>query len=192
MIYALGKLILGFYLKVFNKFVVKNKENIVNNGPLIVFANHYSALDIFAIQVLYKNHISFMAKKELFNTPVVKWFIRAYRAISVDRAGNDIAAIKSAMKVLKENNILGIFPEGTRVRDGIRHDAKSGLAMLAHKLKVPMQPIKISYKRKFNLFNRIEITVGTPIYPNELGIATPCGEEYEKATNKLMDIVYSM
>ena len=192
MIYALGKLILGFYLKVFNKFVVKNKENIVNNGPLIVFANHYSALDIFAIQVLYKNHISFMAKKELFNTPVVKWFIRAYRAISVDRAGNDIAAIKSAMKVLKENSILGIFPEGTRVRDGIRHDAKSGLAMLAHKLKVPMQPIKISYTRKFNLFNHIEITVGNPIYPNELGIATPCGEEYEKATNKLMDIVYSM
>jgi 1-acyl-sn-glycerol-3-phosphate acyltransferase len=133
-----------------------------------------------------------MAKKELFDTPVISWFIRAYKAISVDRSGNDIAAIKSAMKVLKDKNILGIFPEGTRVRDGIRREAKSGLAMIAYKLKVPVQPIKISYKRKFNLFNRIEITVGKSIYPDELGIETSSGEEYEKATNKLMDIVYSM
>ena len=192
MIYKLGKFIFGLYLRIFNKFIINNKENAVENGPLIVFANHFSAFDLFALQQVYKNQIYFMAKKELFDTFFVSFFVKGYKAISVDRDANDIGAVKAAMKVLKEGNILGIFPEGTRVRDGSRPDAKSGLAMLAYKLKVPVQPVRVKYKHRFLIGNRIEVTVAKPISYEDLGIEAPSGEQYQIAANNLMDIVYSL
>ena len=192
MIYKLGKWLYGTYLKVFNRFIIKNIENAVTDGPVIVYANHFSDFDLFALQQVYKRQIYFMAKKELVDTFFVNWFVIGYKAISVDREGNDIAAIKSAMKVLKNGDMLGIVPEGTRIRDGSRPDAKSGLAMFAYKMKVPVQPVKISYKRKFLLGNRIEVTVGKPISYDELGISAPTGEQYQAAANRLMDIAYSL
>ncbi len=192
MIYKLGKWIFGFYLRVFNKFVINGKENAVQEGPMIVFANHFSAFDLFALQQVYKNQIYFMAKKELFDTFLVSYFVKAYKAISVDREGNDIAAVKSAMKVLKDGNILGIFPEGTRVRDGSRPDAKSGLTMLAYKLRVPLQPVRIKYKHRYLIGNKIEVTVAKPVSYEDLGITAPSSEQYQLAANKLMASVYEL
>ena len=70
-----------------------------------------------------------MAKKSLFETPVVKYFVKAYGAFPVNRDSSDIAAIKTALKILRNEELLGLFPEGRRVRDIKDSNPKGGFAM---------------------------------------------------------------
>lgn len=192
MIYRLARGFFKFYFTVFNRTEFKGLENVVEDGPLIVYANHFSDCDVFLISAVYKRVVRFMAKKSLFETPVVRKAAKAYHAFPVDRDGNDVAAIKTSFRILKDGGVLGIFPEGTRIRNGKKSEPKGGFAMIAYKTKTAVQPIRLIYKRKFLLFNHIQVIVGKPIAWDELGITEPSSEAYEKASRELMNKVYSL
>jgi 1-acyl-sn-glycerol-3-phosphate acyltransferase len=191
-IYYLGKIIFTFYFYVFNRLKISGKENIVKDGPCIVFGNHYSNFDVFLLNIAYKRQIHFMAKKSLFHIPVIKYFVKAYGAFPIDRNNTDITAIKTALRILKDNKVLGMFPEGHRTKEESDSDAKGGIVMLAYKSKAVLQPIRLKYKRKFYIFYRIDIIIGKPILWSDLGIKEAKSDEYKRIGTELLEQVYNL
>ncbi|MBQ1272749.1 MAG: 1-acyl-sn-glycerol-3-phosphate acyltransferase, partial [Clostridia bacterium] len=114
-VYKIAKAIFLFYFHCFNRIIIKGKENEVMEGPVIVFGNHYSNLDVFLMTIALKRQIRFMGKHTLFRTPVVGPLARAFGAFPVDRTKADLTAMKTALRILKNGEVLGIFPEGTRI-----------------------------------------------------------------------------
>ena len=143
-------------------------ENIPE-GPAVVCANHSSYFDplLLALAFTRRHYLRFMAKKELFRVPIVGWAIRNAGAFPVDRKANDVGAIRTAMRILKDGAKLMMFPEGTRVAEDDATAAKAGAIRLASKLKVPLLPVYIP--RRKPLFKPLRITVGTPYYVDDSG-----------------------
>lgn len=193
MIYALAKIIFGFYFNVFNRFKVIGKENIYSSSPLIIYGNHQSMADIFCLNLAFgRRRIVFMAKESLFRVPVIKHVVKAYGAFPVNREKTDITAVKNALKVLRSGGTLGIFPEGTRVKDINESDAKGGIAMLAEKTGAELQPVRIIYKRRFMLFNSIKVVIGKSFSSDNVGISADGTDRYKAAGKALMERVYGL
>lgn len=190
--YKIVRAIFKFYFHVFNRLIIRGQEHEVMDGSVIVFGNHYSNLDVFLMAVALKRQIRFMGKHTLFTTPVVGSFARACGAFPVDRTRVDLTATKTALRILKNGEVLGIFPEGTRVKGGKISDPKGGIAMFAWKTKSPVLPIHVEYRRRFHFLNHIELTIGEPIPASELGIENGTPEEYKTASEFLIDKVYSL
>ena len=191
-LYKIVRGIFKFYFNVFNRLIIKGQENELPEGSLIVFGNHYSNLDVFLMAVALKRPLRFMGKHTLFKTPVVGAFARACGAFPVDRTRTDITAMKTALRILKNGEALGIFPEGTRIKGGKISDPKGGIAMFAYKTNSPVLPIHVEYRRRFHFFNHIEMTIGKAIPASELGITAGTTEEYKAASERLIETVYSL
>lgn len=167
--YKLARFVFTFYCYVFNRFHVYGKENMPQEGPVVVYCNHQSMFDVFPLNLAIKRQIHFMAKASLFKIPIIRWVAKQYGAFPVDRDNTDISAIKNSLKILKSGRVLGIFPEGTRVRNGLtkkgtKPEIKSGFVMIAKKTDALLLPVRIDYKRLFFLFNKIDVYIGKPFH----------------------------
>ena len=112
-----------------------------NDRSYIVVGNHKSNLDVVLAIIPTDKPVHFMAKKELFEKGLGKWFTKKCECIPVNRDGNDVRAIMQAMKYLKEGSVVCIFPEGTRNKtDEMFLPFKSGAAALSIKTKTPISP----------------------------------------------------
>ena len=115
--YKIVRAILDFFFFIVFRLHVEGRENVPEKGAIIVAPNHKSYWDPPMIGVAFKTRIvHFMAKEELFKNPVFGWVIRQLGTFPVRRGVTDRAAIRQAVKVLKDGYPLGIFPEGTRIR----------------------------------------------------------------------------
>lgn len=191
-LYSIGRALCSAYFHVFNRFLIHGRELEVAEGPLIVFGNHYSNLDAILLGTVFHRQIRFMAKHTLFEVPVVGSFCRAIGAFPVNREKADLSAVKTALRILKNGEVLGIFPEGTRVQDDKMSDPKGGIAMFAWKTGATLQPVHLTYRRKFHFLNHIEVTIGTPILPSDLGIVSGTSEEFKNASERLLNHVYTL
>jgi 1-acyl-sn-glycerol-3-phosphate acyltransferase len=148
---------------------VQGVENLPASGPVIVAANHLTNFDVFPLQFALPRPIFYMGKEELFRNPFMDWFLRQLGAFPVYRGAQDAWAINHAEKVLSQNRVLGIFPEGSRSKGRGLRPAKTGAARLANTMDCPIVPIAIhgtQYMfRKFPRRTKIYITVGEPLYP---------------------------
>ncbi|GHF66317.1 1-acyl-sn-glycerol-3-phosphate acyltransferase [Streptomyces mashuensis] len=122
-------------------------ERIPDAGAAIIAGNHLSFMDHFMLPVVMKRRITFLAKHEYFTGPGLKGrltaaFFRATGAIPVDRSGKEAAqaAVDTALRVLGEGELLGIYPEGTRSPDGRLYKGKVGVAMMALRSGAPVLP----------------------------------------------------
>lgn len=191
--YTLAKIVLGFYIYVFNKIKIIGKENISKEGALIVYGNHQSIMDIFCLNLAFGSRkIIFMAKKSLFKIPIIKNVVKAYGAFPVDRSRADISAIKNALRVLKDGKTLGIFPEGTRIGDESESDAKGGISMIAEKTKATLQPVRIIYKRKCMIFNSMTVIIGKSFSYGDVSVPEDAEDKHKAAGKVLMDKVYEL
>lgn len=160
------------------KVEVVGKENVPTEGNAIICANHYSNYDPFAACIYLDRLPRYLGKKELFENKILAWLLNEVRVIPLDRkAAMDMKAVKSALKVLKEGQILGIFAEGTRVKEGQHVEAKGGVALFAMKGNTNVIPCAISGKYKFR--GKLRVEYGEPLTL----------EEYrsQKLTTELMD-----
>lgn len=118
-------------------------EKIPQFNPYIVVSNHASNLDPPILGIAVNRPVAFMAKEELFQVPILKNFISLYGAYPVKRDHGDLAAIKSAIKVLDRGWLAGIFLQGTRTPNGKITDPKLGAALIAAKTQTPLIPASI-------------------------------------------------
>ncbi len=130
---------------------VHNKENLDNtSGGLIVCGNHISMIDPVILAISTKRKIHYMGKKELFENKFWSFIFRNLGAFPVDRQGVSLSAIKSSLNVLNNGGVLGIYPEGTRIKNGYNQDnAKPGIALIANKAKVKILPVYVEGQYKF-------------------------------------------
>lgn len=188
--YKFSRFLAKIVLKSFFKFKIHGIENIPDNGRLIICSNHINLLDPPVLGVAINRQISFMAKKELFKNKLLSFIVSRLGAFPVNREGNDIRAIKNALKVLKNGNVLGIFPEGTRVKDFDLDNAKAGVAMIAIKSKTPIIPILI--KSNYKLFSKIDIFIGSPIEFNEYYDKKLNANEYIEISKIILKEIYKL
>ena len=104
---------LGFGFKLVYQIKITGKDNIPVSGPVVVCGNHNHVHDQFPVILSTKRMIHYMAKKEYFDGKMA-WFFRMAGCIPVDRSIKDDSAKKEAISILEENEVFGIFPEGTR------------------------------------------------------------------------------
>lgn len=123
---------------------VRGREHIPGSGAVIMAANHASAWDIPIHVIASSRPIVFIAKDELYRGPVASSFWRVLGGFSVRRDTADLRAIDRAIRVLEEGKALGIYPEGTRVRDGSLGPFLHGAAWLALLTGAPIVPAGLS------------------------------------------------
>jgi 1-acyl-sn-glycerol-3-phosphate acyltransferase len=184
------KALLSITLRLFFKIEVIGLENIPKVGKAIVCANHMSLIDPIIIGITLPRKVNFMAKKELFKNKLLKVILLKLGAFPVDRGGNSLSAIKSSLNILKKGEVLGLFPEGTRVKEVNIENAKPGISMISIKGKAPVIPICID--TKYKLFSRIQIRIGEPIQFSEYYDKKLTTEDYSSFSKKVMDIIYNL
>ncbi|HEY0613130.1 MAG TPA: lysophospholipid acyltransferase family protein [Candidatus Elarobacter sp.] len=144
------------------RFRVVGAEKVPRDGGLIVAANHISNFDPPILGVALSRPVSYMAKKELFAMPVLKYLIPRLNAFPVDRQAGGTAAIRASLRMLKEGRCVGIFPEGGRNVSGTNEE-KAGAAFLAAASGVPVVPAAIVGTRVLRPFGRVTVVFGDPI-----------------------------
>lgn len=163
MFYKLVKYICYLFLRFIYRWEVEGRENIPEQGPLIVISNHTSLMDPVLVGVALPRTIHYMAKEELFDIPVLKWIIIGLRAFPVRRGVSDRAALKKSLQILNNNEVLGIFPEGKRSLDGSLNPFQGGAAMLSIKTGAPILPVAIIFNKSSFRGSRVKVKFGKPI-----------------------------
>lgn len=163
------------------------------DGKYILCCNHISMLDPVFLFLACRHPIYFMAKEELFHNRLFAWFVKTcFGVFPVSRGKGDTTAITTALSVLEHDHILGIFPEGTRSKDGTLGPAKSGTAMIAAKVGAPIIPCATFTKNgKVELFKKTTVVFGDVLSLEDLHLD---GEkpDIRYASRKIMSVIGTM
>lgn len=171
----------------FTKTVGNENENV--SGPVIYCANHISNWDAVIIACETKRPINFMAKKELFEVPVLKNLLSALGAFPIDRNGNDFATLKSTISALKDGSLVCLFPQGTRCagKDVRKTEPKNGVALLAKHAKATVVPIGIYSKGyKIRPFKKVYVSIGKPIAFDEF-VFNGTRDDYDRLSGEIFE-----
>lgn len=140
MLYSILRFLSLILFKILFRFQAKGVENLPKTGGFILASNHASYLDPIAVGIASKRKLNYMAKKELFRSPLSSWFFSAIKVFPVKRDSADLSAIKEAMRRVKAGGALVLFPEGSRRFDGGSSEPYGGVGFLSLKLNVPVIP----------------------------------------------------
>src|ERR1700682_1978010 len=160
-------------LPVFFRVRVEGLEHVPSKGPVIMASNHVSFSDSIFLPLVLRRRITFVAKAEYFEDPKTAWFFRAMGQIPIKR-GDGLAAnraLESALEVLADGGVLGIYPEGTRSPDGRMYKGHTGVARLSMQCRAPVAPVAQSGTAAVQplgamrpkLFRRVTVKIGPPL-----------------------------
>ncbi|MFC0559861.1 lysophospholipid acyltransferase family protein [Halalkalibacter alkalisediminis] len=181
-IYQFGRSVCRMFLSSSYKVEVRGKENIPNKGGTILCCNHIHNFDPPLLGSYIERQVHYMAKQELFEQPILKQLLPKLGAFPVRRGMSDKQALRTALKLLKEGNVLGLFPEGTRSKDGQLQKGLSGAGFFALRTDAVVIPCAIigPYKRSKTL----KLVYGEPIDFTQLREEKASAEE---ATEVIMN-----
>lgn len=192
-LYSFLKKIAVVVFKAMYKINVYGKENIEdkeNRGNIIICANHTHEFDPIIISIMYPRQIFWMAKKQLFKNKIVASFLSKLGAFPVDREETDLSTIKKSLNILKEDGVLGIFPEGTRVKKIDLENVKPGVGLIALKSNAAILPVYID--GNYKLFSKINIYFGKEIDLSEYQNKKPTKDDYLFISKKILESIYSL
>jgi len=168
--YLLGYSLSKVIAKTFFNYRVIGAENMIEEGPCIIAANHCSYLDPPLVGVACKRAIHYLARKSLLDVPILGPILPELNVIPVDQKNADRSALMGAIRVVKNGGAVLIFPEGSRSPDGQLQPAQPGIGMIAAKTGAPVVPVRItgSYEafprgRALPRRAKVTATVGPPI-----------------------------
>ncbi len=179
--------------KLFYRVEYVDFDKFPKQGPAIIVANHQHTFDVSVIHCKSKAWVYWVAKKELFDTPIIGRHVYRMGVLPVDRDKNDISVARSIMTKLKNNEIIGIFPQGTRMRspeDIRRVVPKTGAIHIAIRTGTPVIPIGIA--GTFKLFSKIKVVVGDPIDFSQVPDSKSDNDDLMEKTIYVMTRIYAL
>jgi len=191
MMYQIVKNIVRPFFYFFWGIRLIGKENLKGIHRAIVISNHRSNNDPITLHIIMRPKLYFMAKEELFRNAFLSGLIRWFGAFSVSRGSADLNSIKECFRLLRDDKVIGIFPEGTRSKDGVIRKFHPGVAMIALRTKVPVIPVYIS--GDYKMFHRNNVYVGKAIDLNEcVSVSESYQERSKEATEYLRGVIIDM
>lgn len=190
--YPIARAIVKVIVRIFFRVKYVGDENIPTSQGYILASNHISNLDAVVHAIHLKSRVFYMGKAELFENRFVACLMRHVQGFPVNRSRGDLSAIEYAIRVVEEGNILGIFPEGTRSKDGKPLPPKAGIALIANKTGADVLPVSVYCEGKIRPFKKITVRFGKLIKNEELVIENGKASELKKATHIVMDRIVGM
>jgi 1-acyl-sn-glycerol-3-phosphate acyltransferase len=183
---------LAFQLKIYGR------ENLIEDGPAIYASNHASYLDPPLVGVACRKEVFYLARKTLFEKPVLGPLLPRINCIPVDRDRGDVAAVRTLLRLLKEGKRVVVFPEGTRSKDGNLQPARAGLGLIIAKSLAPVVPVRVfgSYAalpRSGGIhFVPITLVVGKPIFFTKEDLGTDERLAYQALSDRVMAAIAAL
>ncbi|MBU5461206.1 lysophospholipid acyltransferase family protein [Lachnoclostridium sp. MSJ-17] len=193
-LYTIGKGICMPIFKLLYRFKTVNADNIPSEGGVIIASNHIANSDPPLMGLSSKRRMYFMAKVELFKNKFFGALIRALGAFPVERGAGDGKAIKTGEDLIREGNVMTIFIEGGRTKTGELMRPRSGCALVAQQMQVPVVPACITIVgNPKNIFAKRVVEFGKPLTPQQLGLTVDGGRrELKDASNMIMGEIKKM
>ena len=206
MVYGIIKLVLATLFRVIYRPTVEGVENIPPTGPLILASNHLSFVDSMVIPMVVPRRVAFLAKSDYFTGSGVRgtlsrWWFNGFGMIPVDRDDLRSAQISLdlALDVLAREEAFGIYPEGTRSRDGRLYRGRTGVAWLALQADAPVVPVALSGTEQIQPVGsrfprRAAVTVrfGPPLDFRERYDGVPAARARRQATDEIMAAIHAL
>lgn len=176
---------------------IENREIVPTFGGAIIAANHLSFIDSMLLMYGLGRHVSFLGKVEYMDSPITRAVFPAVGMIPVDRTGRGLGGtLRETRRRLEAGELVGIFPEGTRSRDGLLHAGHSGVAHLALATGCPIVPVGIVGTDAAMPINEhrlhrtpITIRVGPLIGPGSTGSRSPSMQARKDLTEQVMSSI---
>jgi 1-acyl-sn-glycerol-3-phosphate acyltransferase len=206
MVYALLKSVLSAVFRVVWRPTVTGVENIPRQGPVILASNHLSFMDSMVIPLVVPRRVSFLAKSEYFTGTGVKgtlsrWWFHGFGMIPVDRDDTRAAqaSLDAALEVLRSGGAFGIYPEGTRSRDGLLYRGRTGVAWLATTSGASVVPVALVGTEKLQPVGsrmprpaKVSVRFGVPIEVGTRFEGVPAGRARRELTDEIMTAIQAM
>ena len=160
-LYPLGKALVSTLLYPLYRVKVVGKENFPKQGGVLLCTNHIDNLDPPVVGMTCPRPVHFMAKEELFEAPILKSILPKVNAFPIKRGMSDRQALRKALSILKTGKVVGLFPEGTRSKDGVLQEGLAGAGFFALRGEAVVMPCAII--GPYKPFKRLKIVYGKPI-----------------------------
>ncbi|GGL44210.1 1-acyl-sn-glycerol-3-phosphate acyltransferase [Phycicoccus endophyticus] len=200
--YRVSHLVVAPFARLLWRPTVTGSEHVPRTGGVILASNHLSFVDSVAIPIVAPRPVSFLAKSDYFTGSgplgaVRRGFFEMIEAIPVDRHSSRAAqeSLDAALAVLRAGRAFGIYPEGTRSRDGRLYKGRTGVAWLALTAGVPVVPVGLvgtdavqPVGARFPRPARVRVTFGPPVSPEPYA-ELPAGKARRQLTDAVMDAI---
>jgi 1-acyl-sn-glycerol-3-phosphate acyltransferase len=205
-LYAAMRFVIAPLARLVYRPVIEGRDNVPKHGAVIIASNHLSFIDSVVIPIVAPRHVVFIAKKEYWMGKGVRgavsraWFT-AMQSIPVERGTHRAAqaSLDAALQVLKDGQAFGIYPEGTRSRDGRLYRGKTGVGWLALTAQVPVVPCALIGTDKLQpvgsripRLTRVTVRFGTPLTFPAPSSGTTAAQARRAATDHVMAAIAAM
>jgi 1-acyl-sn-glycerol-3-phosphate acyltransferase len=206
MFYALSRLVTMALFRVVWRPVIEGREHIPTSGPVIVASNHMSFIDSIVIPLAMPRRVAFLAKAEYFEGRSLaslprRMFFQTFGAVPVERdqQRNAQASLDLAADVLARGEAFGIYPEGTRSRDGRLYRGRTGVGWLAVKSGARVLPVGLIGTNRVQpvgarmpRVHRVTVRFGEPVDPADYVEHAPPGRARREITDQVMDRIAAL
>jgi 1-acyl-sn-glycerol-3-phosphate acyltransferase len=194
-LYQIVRWILTNGSKLLWRVKVVGMERVPAEGGFVVAPSHRSMMDIPLAAIVTKRRLRFMGKVSVFKIPVLGWLFSTMGGFPVARDGTDRKAVRDSITMLEANEVLCVFPEGTRQNGPKIQPLQPGAAYLALRSGAPILPVAIAgseeilrdHKRPIPHFGRVVIVVGEPIVPEARTSGVVARDKVDALTATLSD-----
>jgi 1-acyl-sn-glycerol-3-phosphate acyltransferase len=183
---------IGFRYRAFGQ------ENIIEDGPAIMAANHQSYLDPPLVGITCRAELYFLARKTLFENRLFGFILSGVNSLPVDLSGRDLTAVRAVIKLLKEGHRTVIFPEGTRSLTGQIQQARPGIGLIIAKTLAPVVPMRIfgsfqAWPKGGKIkYHPVTVVVGKPIRFKKEDLGGNNREAYQKISEQVLAAIASI
>ncbi|WP_026696553.1 lysophospholipid acyltransferase family protein [Alkalicoccus chagannorensis] len=186
-LYSTGQFVCRTFFRLFFRVRILGRENIPEGEGVMLCSNHINNLDPPLLGAFIKRQTRYMAKSELFHAPLLKQLLPKLGAFPIKRGTSDRQALRNGLSLLKQEEVIGIFPEGTRSRTGELGEGMTGVGFFALRSQAVVIPCAVvgSYKP----FSKLLLVYGEPLDMEKLRREKADAEE---ATKEIMNGIQNL